>query len=127
MSDCTDCPDDPADRYVGDLVRPGCGIVLQNLSLLRLRHDLARYADGFDWGNGLTPGALQLAVALLADATGDDQEALRNHEYFAEMVLADLPTTKWAFQRNEVLAALPGLPLTRRRHHAAASEEDACP
>ena len=107
-------PDNTGDRYVGDLVRPGCGIVLSGLKLLVPRFDLARYAESFDWGNGLTPGAQQLAIALLADATGNDQEALRCHDYFAEMVLADLPTAKWAFHRSEVLAALPGLPLTRR-------------
>jgi len=104
-----------ADRYVGDLVRPGCGIVLGGLRLLVPRYDLARYADGFDWGNGLTPGALQLAIALVADATGDDALATVAHESFAELVLADLPTVKWAFSRDQIASAARGqLPLRRR-------------
>jgi hypothetical protein len=104
-----------SDRYVGDLVRPGCGIVLSGLRLLVPRFDLARYADGYDWGNGLTPGALQLAIALVADSTGDDALAMVAHECFAELVLADLPTAKWAFSRGQIESAARGpLPLRRR-------------
>ena len=114
MSDFDVDPASLEDRYVGDLVRPGCGIVLSGLRLLVPRFDLARYADGFDWGNGLTPGALQLAIALVADATGDDALAMVAHECFAELVLADLPTAKWAFSREQIVSAARGqLPLRR--------------
>ena len=51
-------------------------------SPLPLRLDLDNHSpDGFAWGYGGS-GPAQLALALLADALGDDAEALRLHMRF---------------------------------------------
>jgi len=46
----------------------------------------------FDWGNDDT-GALQLAIALLLDVSGDTGTALRWHEHFARTYVRELPAT----------------------------------
>lgn len=49
---------------------------------LQLRLDLANHSPtGFEWGY-TGSGPAQLALALLADATGDDEQALRLHQRF---------------------------------------------
>ena len=46
------------------------------------RHDLDNHSpDGFEWGYAGS-GPAQLALAILADALGDDQRALRLHQPF---------------------------------------------
>lgn len=46
----------------------------------------------FDWGRG-DAGALQLAIALLHDVSGDADTALRWYERFAETYVRELPAT----------------------------------
>ena len=46
----------------------------------------------FDWGN-VDAGALQLALALLNDVSGDEDTALRWYEHFARTYVRELPTT----------------------------------
>lgn len=49
---------------------------------LPLRLDLDNHSpDGFEWGYGGS-GPAQLALALLADATGDDERACKRHQRF---------------------------------------------
>lgn len=43
--------------------------------------DVKKYADAFDWGAN-TPGAAQLALAILCDAMGNADDALRLHQRF---------------------------------------------
>lgn len=51
------------------------------------RYDLAHYAGGYAWGRP-TLGALQLSLALLADALGDDERAMKLHkEYVQERIV----------------------------------------
>jgi hypothetical protein len=62
-------------RYRGVRTPAGSDVVRVHAdgsaSLLRPRHDLCNYGPfGFEWGRR-GPGASQLALALLADATGD--------------------------------------------------------
>jgi hypothetical protein len=57
---------------------------------LDLRLDLDNHSPtGFEWGYGGS-GPAQLALALLADALGDDQLALRLHQPFKWRVIAKL-------------------------------------
>lgn len=58
---------------------------------LDLRLDLMRHSPtGFAWGYGGS-GPAQLALAMLADALGDDREALRIYQRFKEVLIARLP------------------------------------
>jgi hypothetical protein len=55
------------------------------------RHDLACHSpDGFQWGYGGS-GPAQLALALVADATGDDKLALRTYQRFKFEIVTGLP------------------------------------
>ena len=71
--------------------------------VLRKRWDIRAYSREFDWGR-LTPGALQLAVATLSDFLGDAavDVAIREHERFARVVVASLPTDNWVLPEREV-------------------------
>lgn len=56
---------------------------------LDLRLDLSNHSPtGFNWGYGGS-GPAQLALALLADALGDDDRALRLHQLFKFKVVAN--------------------------------------
>jgi hypothetical protein len=58
---------------------------------LPLRLDLFNHSPtGFSWGYGGS-GPAQLAVALLADALGDDDRAIRLHQCFKFKVVACWP------------------------------------
>lgn len=52
--------------------------------VLATRTDVVNHSLCFDYGGGDWPSNKQLAVALLADAFGDDARALRLHEHFAK-------------------------------------------
>ena len=73
--------------FLGDY-NGGDPIVARVIYPLLLHHDVARFSDRFDWGNGCTPGALQLAVALLKDLGIPDGQVLQCHEQFAKLVVA---------------------------------------
>jgi hypothetical protein len=70
---------------------------------LRKRWDIRKSSREFDWGR-LTPGALQLAVAILAEFLGEASidEAIRQHEKFARSVIAKLPPEQWELSDREV-------------------------
>lgn len=54
----------------------------ERITPLKPRHDLWNHSpDGFNWGYGGS-GPAQLALALLADALGNDEEAVRLHQRF---------------------------------------------
>lgn len=58
------------------------------------RGDLSNHSpDGFQWGYDGS-GPAQLALALLAHATGDDEFALATYQQFKREVVATLPS-KW--------------------------------
>jgi hypothetical protein len=59
------------------------------------RLDLCSHSPtGFEWGYGGS-GPAQLALALLADHTGDDEEAATLHQDFKRLVVARLPFRGW--------------------------------
>ena len=60
----------------------------QKFEPLPLRLDLFNHSPiGFSWGYGGS-GPAQLALALLADALGDDDRAIRLHQGFKFRVVA---------------------------------------
>ncbi len=53
------------------------------------------------FGEGFRPA--HLAVALLADALGDDARAIRTHEHFSRRVVTLFPE-RWTITRSRILA-----------------------
>lgn len=67
------------------------------------RHDLYNHSpNGFAWGYGGS-GPAQLALALLAHATGDDDFAVKHHQDYKFEVVAALPQdTPWRIGRGTI-------------------------
>ncbi len=57
---------------------------------------------GFEWGYGGS-GPAQLALALLLDATGDPETALRLHQDFKRAVVGDFGD-EWELTQGEIIA-----------------------
>lgn len=71
---------------------------------LNPRYDLANHSpDGFAWSYGGS-GPAQLALAILADVTGDDEYAVHNYQAFKFDKIATLPRGDFTIERAEVLA-----------------------
>jgi hypothetical protein len=103
------CPDV---RYVGIGTASGCEVwVSRGDSIRRLnpRFDLRQHSPtGFEWGYEGS-GPAQLALALLADWSGDDGFALRLYQNFKFKLIAGLPRREWELtgaQIREVVAAM---------------------
>ncbi|HWH58438.1 MAG TPA: DUF6166 domain-containing protein [Terriglobales bacterium] len=99
-------------KYVG--IRTGNGSevwVSRDNSVKRLnpRFDLRHHSPtGFEWGYGGS-GPAQLALALLADWSGDDGFALQHYQNFKFKLIAGLPRREWELtgaQIREVVAAM---------------------
>jgi len=66
------------------------------------RLDLRSHSpDGFEWGYGGS-GPAQLALALLADHTQDDEAALRCYRAFKDEVVSKLDEKKWELRPNQI-------------------------
>ena len=95
-------------RYVGD---PFTGrVTVEPLKrggerrLLLLRHELRNHARTFSWGYR-GEGPAQLALAILADAIGNDQRAVRLYQLFKNEVIAGLqPEQPWSLSHYAVVA-----------------------
>lgn len=101
----------PAERaYVGHRVPGQVGpATVERVELngerspLDPRHDLYRHSpDGFQWGYGGS-GPAQLALALVADATGDDALALRTYQKFKSEIVVGLPD-QWQLDADNIAA-----------------------
>ena len=69
---------------------------------LPLRLDLREHSPGgFEWGYG-THGPAQLALAILADVTMNDDYALRHHHWFKLEVISSLPWQEWKLTEDQV-------------------------
>ena len=76
---------------------------------LNPRLDLRNHSPtGFDWGYGGS-GPAQLALALLADHLGNDEEAMSLYQAFKFAVVAKLPKRGWTLTTEQIEAALPSL------------------
>jgi hypothetical protein len=73
--------------------------------LLPLRLDLCNHSPtGFEWGYAGS-GPAQLALAILADALGDDRRALRLHQQFKAAYIQNLDRDEdadWSIDAGEV-------------------------
>lgn len=92
-------------RYSGDRTIDGI-VVLVDGEQLDQRLDLERYSEnGFEWTYE-GPEPRQLALALLADHLGtDDERAVRLSESFMRRVIAKLDNT-WTLTSGDIDAAL---------------------
>lgn len=83
------------------------------------RLDLHNHSPtGFEWGYGGS-GPAQLALALCADALGDDQRALATYQRFKFAVVASLPKAGWTLTRDDVVNAVAAI-----EKHAEATRHD---
>jgi len=73
------------------ITRADIGVIArENLHLLDLRLDLANHSPtGFEWGYQGS-GPAQLALAILADALGDE-DALRLYQEFKRQIVSRVP------------------------------------
>lgn len=96
--------------YRGRRERTGC--IVEVYLDGKKSHDLDARLDirmhspnGMDWGY-FGPGPSQLALAILADATGNKRIAEAYHEDFRRAFVADLPFIRWTLTSEEVHAWL---------------------
>ena len=83
--------------------------VTVNGSPLNPRLDLWNHSPtGFEWGYGGS-GPAQLALALLADHLGDDQQAVNLHQDFKRVVVAGLPHQGWRLTSEQIQETLARL------------------
>lgn len=74
---------------------------------LRCRHRKGfwNHSADVEWGYGGS-GPAQLALELLADATGDIRRAVRSHQAYKFAVVGGLPAEGWSLHREAVLSVL---------------------
>lgn len=85
---------------------------------LPYRFDLRNHSpDGFSWGyNGSGPA--QLALAMVAHATGDDELALATYQQFKDEVVSRFERGKpWSMTALSVVEAARRIADTRRARH----------
>jgi len=69
---------------------------------LNPRLDLWNHSPtGFEWGYGGN-GPAQLALAILADHLGDDEQAFNFHHRFKWAVTAELPRRSWTLTSQQI-------------------------
>ena len=84
-------------------------IVTVNGRPLNPRLDLYNHSPtGFEWGY-CGSGPAQLALAILADHLGDDEQALNLHQRFKWAVIAELPHREWILTSEDIERVLQSL------------------
>ena len=69
---------------------------------LNSRLDLWNHSpSGFEWGYGGS-GPAQLALAILADHCGNDEQALNFYQRFKWAVIAELPYRGWTLTSDQI-------------------------
>lgn len=107
------------EHEIGNDRARGSVVVRVDGRLLPLRLDLANHSPtGFEFGYGGS-GPAQLSLALLADALGDDDEALNWYQYFKEKVVAHMDGEEWSMTDEQVREHVESL---RERHPDRAKE-----
>ena len=96
-------------KYIGSRTGSVTVVVVQTEKRrehLRPRFDLIRHQPvGFDWARtGSRPA--QLALALLAHASGDDEFALEHYQVFQHEIISRLPRVGWELTSKQVLQML---------------------
>ena len=95
-------PDGGCEVLVLDRDVPGGGYPLDP------RFDLRRHADGFNFGYAGS-GPAQLGLALLADALGDDERAMRAYQDFKFKVVARWEGDRFEVSEEDVRRIVAGL------------------
>lgn len=127
----------PTRVYVGQRTAQGASVLIRQeapglpyplfIDPLPLRLDLCNHSpSGFEWGY-LGSGPAQLALALLAHATGDDAYACAQYQTFKEDVVARLPPEQdWRMTDAQVLEWVDRHPLIPddRGYYRSAEEID---
>lgn len=93
---------------------------------LRPRHDLFNHSPtGFEWGYGGS-GPAQLALAICADALGDDERAVRVHQPFKAWMIAPIDGDDFSMTEARVLEVIAEIERERaqdgRNHDRMANE-----
>ncbi len=93
------------ETYQGTRTPDGCRVTVSDGTgperPLRLRLDLCNHSPtGFEWGYGGS-GPAQLALALLADALGNDETALGHYQEFKRAVVTGLPAS-WTLTEGDI-------------------------
>ena len=88
-------------RYEGKRVGLTVTVTVDGLALNPRLELLDRSRREFDWGN-IGNGSAQLALALLADCLGDDDEALEWYEDYMAAVVAGLPSSGWMLTEEDI-------------------------
>jgi hypothetical protein len=79
------------------------------------RYDLRNHSpDGFNWGYGGS-GPAQLALALLADALGDDQRAQRLYQDFMFKVIGRFEGDRFELSEEDIRQTAAKLEAERGR------------
>jgi Family of unknown function (DUF6166) len=81
------------------------------------RFDLRRHADGFNWGYSGS-GPAQLALALAADALGDDDLARNVYQKLKFKLLGRLPKDGWALTEQQVRQVIQEIQTERNQGRA---------
>jgi len=85
----------PDDHSYSGMRGPGGCTVLSGWTPLKVRLELRNHSPtGFEWGYGGS-GPSQLALALLADFTGDDALALSKYQEFKRTFIATIDGDTW--------------------------------
>lgn len=102
--------------YRGTRKPAGCEVLVEEGDEKSPLHHVLRHSpDGFEWGyHGSGPA--DLALSLLADASGDEDLAERYYQAFKREVVSQLPRERWTLEAAYVAAWLLG---ARRRAAAA--------
>jgi hypothetical protein len=112
-------------HYIGERTPDGCDVMVLDSShpgggyLLSPRHDLRNHSpDGFNWGYGGS-GPAQLALALLADALGDDEKAQRLYQDFKFKVIGRLTGDRFELSQEDIRQTVAALEAERGRRGRA--------
>ena len=88
-------------QYEGRRTGRGVEVTVHGVPLnprLDLRH---HSPTGFEWGC-CGSGPAQLALAILADHLGNDEQALNLYQRFKWAVIAELPRKRWTLTSREI-------------------------
>lgn len=70
------------------------------------RYDLRNHSpDGFEWGYGGS-GPAQLALAILADASANDEVALKHYQTVKARLIAPLQEDDWTLTEHDILDSI---------------------
>lgn len=93
--------------YIGKVTERDWHVMVSEgdeLRTLRQRQDIQNHSpDGFSWGY-MGSGPSQLALAILADATSDDDFAVRNYMKFRDDKIVSLEQDKnWRMSEQDIM------------------------